>query len=94
MDMDVDMDTDIGVEIMEVPEKLKNYMKQYRVIRLANGLKVMLVHDDKVHDDENCCYWPSCALTIAVGSFSDPIDSLGLSQYLGNSFWKTQLVHP
>lgn len=75
-----------GVEILEIPEKLKNDKKQYRSIRLANEMKVMLVHDDKVHDDENCCYWPACALTIGVGSFSDPIDAPGLSQYLGNFY--------
>lgn len=74
-----------AIEILETPEKFIDDKKQYRVIRLSNGMKVVLVHDDKVHEDEDCSYWPSCALSVAVGSLSDPIDSRGLSQYLGKN---------
>lgn len=68
---------DIGnsvVEIMDFPAKSENDAKQYRTIRLANGMKVMLVHDDKVHENESYAYWPSCGLTVDVGSLSDPSD--------------------
>lgn len=71
------------VEIIEFPEKSENDAKEYRTIRLANGMKVMLVHDDKVHEDECGNYWPSCGLTVAVGSFSDPSDLPGLAKYVG-----------
>lgn len=73
------------IEILDCPVKTREDNKQYRVIRLANGMKVMLVHDDEVHEDEHRNVWPSCALTVAVGSLSDPIDSHGLAQYLGNA---------
>lgn len=68
-------------EILESP--VKSDKKQHRVFRLTNGMTIALVHDDKVRDGENCNLWPSCALAIAVGSLSDPIDSRGLAQYLG-----------
>lgn len=73
-----------AVEIMELPEKSNFSKKQYRIIRLANGMKVMLVHDDQVREDEYEVYWPTCSLAISVGSLSDPIDLPGLARYAGN----------
>lgn len=79
------MSTDYSeVEILKCFNKPKHDKKQYRVIRLANGMKVMLVHDDKVHEDECFDYWPSCGLTVAVGTLSDPNDLPGLAKLVGN----------
>lgn len=65
---------------MEFPELFsKDGIKQFRVIRLANGMKVILVHDD-VRDN----YWPSFALCVSVGSLSNPTDLPGLAQCLGS----------
>lgn len=72
-------------EVMEFPDKLKYDKAQYRIIRLANETKVMLVHDDRVHEneDENHSRWPACALSVGVGSSSDPSDLQGLAIFLG-----------
>lgn len=73
-----------AVEIMEYAEKSICERKQYRIIRLANDMKVMLVHDDQVHEDDYEVYWPICCLAISVGSLSDPDDLPGLARYVGN----------
>lgn len=80
------MDTSNGIfEVMEFPDNLKYDKTQYRIIRLANEMKVMLVHDDRVHENENedPSHWPACALSVAVGSSSDPSDLQGLAIFLG-----------
>lgn len=78
--MDIDS---FDFEVLEFPELSKDDKKQFRVIRLANGMKVILVHDDEVGGNECRKYRPSCALCVAVGSLSDPSDLLGLAQCLG-----------
>lgn len=80
------MEANSDVEVLEIPAKSKHDNKQYRLIRLANEMKVMLVHDDRVHEDKSNDYWPSCALTVAVGSLSDPGDLPGLARYVGNAY--------
>lgn len=81
------MDTDSSIfEVLEYPEISKDDKKQLRVIRLANGMKVILVQDDKVKENKCRSNWPSCALGVAVGSLSDPSDLPGLAQCLGRSY--------
>lgn len=74
----IDTDHD-PLEILEFPELYRNDKKQFRIIRLVNGMKVILVHDDERDD-----YLPSAALSVAVGSLSDPSDLHGLARCLGN----------
>lgn len=71
------------VEAMELSEESERNKRQYRIIRLPNEMKVMLVHDDRVNEDEKHRFWPSCALTISVGSLSDPSDFPGLAKIVG-----------
>lgn len=80
------MDTDsIIFEVLEYPEISKDDKKRLRIIRLANGMKVILVQDDKVKETKRN-EWPSCALGVAVGSLSDPGDLPGLAQCLGRLY--------
>lgn len=57
--------------------------KQYRTMCLENGMKVMLVHDDNVHESGDYRHRPACALAIDVGSLSNPSDLPGLAQFAG-----------
>lgn len=76
--MDTDHPDHDAFEVLEFPELYKTGCKRFRVNRLANGMKVILVRDD-VRDN----YWPSIALSVAVGSLSDPSDLPGLAQCVG-----------
>lgn len=80
MKMDTD---DSAVEHLELPEISEYDKKQYRAIRLTNEMKVILVHDDKVQENEKHECWPACALNITVGSLSDPSGLEGLATFLG-----------
>lgn len=77
------------VEVMPTPDKSEFDKKQYRVIQLVNGLKVLLVHDDEIRDDDSSRIYsnlPACSLKVSVGSSSDPSDFHGFSHFLGNTF--------
>lgn len=80
------MATNSGVGVLELPVKSKYDKKECRFIRLANEMKVMLVHDDRVHEDKYHHYWPSCGLAVGVGSLSDPSDLPGLAKYVGKVY--------
>lgn len=89
-----------SVEVLEVPEKSENDKKSYRVIRLTNGLKAILVSvsnrknvdseqstTDKNNNESksnNDNKPAACSLLVDVGSFSNPNDVQGLAHFLGN----------
>lgn len=78
------MDTENSVIVLKEFDKKSNFdKKRYRIIRLANGMKAMLVHDGEVHADDDDDFWPSFSLAIDVGSSSDPSDLPGLAKYVG-----------
>lgn len=112
------------VEILETPTKSESDRKFYRVIKLSNGLKALLISDPAVETNESVIdsekpnvsstligsstaerqidgekivaesgnrrdhsiptKLAACALTVDVGSFSDPRDVQGLAHFLGN----------
>lgn len=75
------------VEELEAPAKSENDKKSYRVIRLENGLKALLISapvDDGNATDSN--KKAACALCVDVGYFSDPFDVQGLAHFLGLQF--------
>lgn len=63
------------VEILEKPIKSTCDKKQYRLIKLVNGLKVLLVKN--VENSSS-----AVALSVDVGSFDDPLEIQGLSHFL------------
>lgn len=85
------------VEVFEVPDKSENDKKSYRVIRLINGLKVLLIststqsipteqliNSTNVEDEnESDNKLAACSLCVDVGSFSNPRDIQGLAHFLG-----------
>lgn len=56
-------------------EKSPNDTRDYRYLELANGLKVVLISDEKADK-------AAASLTVFRGSFDDPSDRLGLAHFL------------
>ena len=63
------------VQIFTNIEKSKIDTRQYRGVRLSNGLKILLISDPKTDKS-------SAAIDVNVGSLSDPIKLQGLSHFL------------
>lgn len=72
------------LEILESPLKSESDKKDYRLIKLANGLKVLLVRNAELIGEEGNFRNNSAAvaLTVDVGSFDDPLEIQGLSHFL------------
>lgn len=71
-------------EILESPTKIDSDKKDYRLIRLTNGLKVMLIKtapNDK-EGDAPAEKMSALSLSIIVGGNDDPKDMKGLSHFL------------
>lgn len=70
-----------NVTILNPPLKSEDDTKEYRLIRLQNGLKALLVR--KVNSAENKDdLLAAAALTVRVGSFDEPSKALGLAHFL------------
>lgn len=82
-----------SVEVLETPVKSENDKKSYRVIRLENGIKALLISvpskivesatSDNREATESNSKLAACAVCVDVGSFSDPPDVRGLAHFLG-----------
>lgn len=75
-------------EILESPRNFPSDKNEYRVIRLANGMTVMLVQNKNLETSEEDPFyeeWPTCGLTVGVESLSDPSNSLGLAHHVGKA---------
>lgn len=69
------------VQVLESPIKSEGDKKEYRLIRLSNGLKALLVKkqmESSVDSEELA----AAALTVRVGSFDDPPNAMGLAHFL------------
>jgi protease-3 len=49
--------------------------RSFKALRLSNGLEVLLVSDQDAQKS-------AAALSVGVGSFSDPFEAQGLAHYL------------
>lgn len=69
------------VEVLETPIKSEGDKKEYRLVKLQNGLKALLI---KTYTDENQTEESNAAasLTVAVGSFDEPKNVGGLAHFL------------
>lgn len=72
------------VEDLESPLKSESDKKDYRLIKLSNGLKVLLVRNAELIGEGGTFRNNSAAvaLTVNVGSFDDPPEIQGLSHFL------------
>lgn len=67
-----------AVEVLSPPIKSAGDKKEYRSIKLQNGLQAILVRKSENSTDESA----AACLTVNVGSFDDPPKALGLAHYL------------
>lgn len=65
------------IEILANPLKSSCDKKLYRLIKLSNGLKALLVKNAEKENNS-----AAVALTVDVGSFDDPQEIQGLSHFL------------
>lgn len=61
------------------PEKSPSDKKEYRALQLDNGLKVLLISDTTDGDDDSKI--AAASLSVAVGSFHEPITCGGLAHF-------------
>ncbi|XP_018046796.1 PREDICTED: nardilysin-like [Atta colombica] len=74
------------VEYLESPVKSENDKKEYRTIRLPNGLEVLLISDEHLITSFSQEKKAACSLFIDVGNFSDMPEFPGISFFLGYMF--------
>jgi insulysin len=75
------------IETLQTPSQSPSDKKEYKFIKLQNGMKVLLVknpNSEKSLDDDTIIKDSSSAvaLCIDVGSFEDPIEVQGLCHFL------------
>jgi len=68
------------VEVLEPPIKSKGDKKEFRLIKLTNGLKALLVRRTTEETDSEVV--AAANISISVGSFDDPPSALGLAHFL------------
>jgi nardilysin len=66
------------VQVLETPIKSEKDKKNYRLIKLQNGLKALLIQKTDEESDEIA----AITLAVKVGSFDDPKKAMGLAHFL------------
>lgn len=81
------------VQVLENPIKSEGDKKEYRLIKLSNGLKVLLVKkaNESSSDSEELA---AAALTVRVGSFDDPPNAMGLAHFLEHMVHMGSVKYP
>ncbi|CRK88531.1 CLUMA_CG002308, isoform A [Clunio marinus] len=70
------------VEILKSPVQSEGDKKQYRLIKLPNGLKALLIHKPENSSSESNESLAAASLMVGVGSFDDPPPIWGLAHFL------------
>ena len=75
------------VQILETPIKSEGDKKSYRLIKLTNGLKALLIRKNEDEENEsksnvNGEDIAAAQLSVNVGSFDDPPNAMGLAHFL------------
>ncbi|XP_065364663.1 nardilysin-like [Calliphora vicina] len=97
-----------SVEYLETPDKSENDKKSYQCLVLANGLKVLLVSDNKTgcnaNEDHNSAKLSkneqadeklsAVALMVDVGSFIQPREFQGLAHFLEHMIFMGSKKYP
>lgn len=79
-------------ESLELPEKSSSDEKLYRLIKLPNGLKALLVHQSIKSKSDIKETSSAVCVCIDVGSFEDPFEVQGLSHFLDHMVRVTELA--
>lgn len=72
-------------EVLETPIKSEGDKKNYRLIKLPNGLKALLIMKNEAEDggsNGNGEEIAAAQLTVNIGSFDDPPKAMGLAHFL------------
>lgn len=87
------MNLDSEVEVLESPIKSEGDKKEYRLIRLPNGLKSLLIkkNDEGVSDNEILA---AANMTVGVGSFDEPANIGGLAHFLEHMLFMGSEKYP
>lgn len=71
------------VEILETPIKSEGDKKDYRLIKLSNGLKAILIRKNEENGGQsNTENFAAAQLTVKVGTSNDPPTAMGLAHFL------------
>ncbi|CRK88532.1 CLUMA_CG002282, isoform A [Clunio marinus] len=84
------------VEILKPPIQSESDKKQYRLIKLPNGLKALLIHkpENTSADGSENESLSSAALKVGVGSFDDPQNIGGLAHFLEHMLFMGSEKYP
>ncbi|XP_018370249.1 PREDICTED: nardilysin-like [Trachymyrmex cornetzi] len=74
------------VEYLDQPDKSENDKKEYRAIRLPNGLEALLISDEYLTTSSSEEKKAACSLCVNVGNFSDPPEFPGISNVVGYEY--------
>lgn len=69
----------VEVEVLQTPLQSASDKKSYKLIKLPNGLKVLMVKEPTLPGTNGLA---AVALTVDIGSFKDPPEVQGLAHYL------------
>lgn len=79
-------------EVLQTPIKSANDKKFYRLIKLENGLKVLLIqHPKEIEGAEKLA---AVILSVDVGGYDDPKDAKGLSHFLEHMLFMGSEKYP
>lgn len=87
------MDIAQEVQVLESPIKSEGDKKEYRVIKLPNGLKALLIkkNEEKTSESEILA---AANLTVGVGSFDEPPNIGGLAHFLEHMLFMGSEKYP
>lgn len=71
-----------SIETLETPIKSKGDMKDYRLVKLSNGVKALLIRKNNDLSEVDNEALAAANVTISLGSFDDPPNAMGLAHYL------------
>lgn len=88
--MDKKMDE---VQVLEAPVKSESDKKEYRLIKLSNGLKAILIKEF-VDEQSQSKDIAAASLSVKVGSFDDPPHVMGLAHFLEHILFMGSTKYP
>jgi nardilysin len=81
------------VKVLETPIKSEGDTKDYRLIKLPNGLKALLIR----YNEENSSESEDIAaikVVVNIGSFNDPPNAMGLAHFLEHIVFMGSVKYP
>jgi insulysin len=78
------------VEVLVTPIKSESDKKEYRLIKLENGLRALLIKAEENGVEKHA----GAALTVAVGSFHEPPSIGGLAHFLEHMLFMGSEKYP